>query len=118
MTIRVFDPPLDIGIKGAVELLCDNGIETFESCEGGEGHCYLEPTIRFHGERSEGFKALAVALQNALPVSTIRRIWPIIDGEPTGPYWEIVFLAKGSINHLPFAFRSSHSLQSGLPPVP
>jgi hypothetical protein len=99
ITLLDFDPPLDAGIRRAVEVLVTEGIETFESCEGGLGHSYPEPTVRFHGERPEGFKALAVALQNDLPVSSIRRIWRIIDGEPTGPYWEIVFWRK--IDYLP-----------------
>lgn len=90
----VFSPPLDPGIKRYVEILNEGGIETFESCQGGEGHCYPEPTVRFHGERSEGFKALAIAQQHAFPVASIRRTWPVIDGEPTGPYWELTFRTK------------------------
>ena len=50
-----------------------------------------EPTVRFHGEHSEGFRALAIALQRGLPVLDLRRYWAIIDGEPTGPYWELTF---------------------------
>lgn len=91
LTEREYEPPLDAGIKRAVKVLNDGGIETYESCEGGKGHAYKEPAIRFHGERSEGFRALALALQNNLPVSAIKRIWTIEDGEPTGPTWEIVF---------------------------
>lgn len=86
-----FDPPLDVGIADKVILLMDNGIETFESCDGGQGHAYAEPTIRFHGGRAEGFKALYCMLQHGFKPSKIGRIWPIIDGEPVGPYWEIVF---------------------------
>ena len=86
-----FDPPLDLGIERAVNLLVDAGIETFESCEGGSGHSYPEPTIAFHGGKEEGFRAMAIALQNGLPVSAIKRVWRIIDGEPTGPLWEMVF---------------------------
>jgi hypothetical protein len=86
-----FDSPLDPGIKHAVEMLRAGGIETFESCQGGEGHCYPEPTVRFHGDRSEGMRALAVALRASLRVSALRRTWPIIDGEPTGPHWEMTF---------------------------
>lgn len=88
---REYEPPLDPGVRRYVEVLNDAGIETFESCEGGEGHTYPEPTIRFHGDRSEGFKALAVVLQHAFPVRTVRRLWRILDGEPTGPYWELTF---------------------------
>jgi hypothetical protein len=84
-----FDPPLDKGIERAVCILNDAGVETYESCQGGPGHTYTEPTIRFHGARDEGFRALAVAMQNGLPVSALRRIWVILDGEPTGPEWEL-----------------------------
>lgn len=84
-------PGLDPGIEPFVEILRRNGIETFESCQGGDGHSYPEPTIRFHGNSSEGFRAFAIASTHALPVSCLRRIWTINDGEPTGPYWELVF---------------------------
>lgn len=81
---------LDPGIREVVGVLMSNGIETFESCEGGRGHAYPEPTVRFHGERSEGFRALAVATAHGLRVLALRRTWPINDGEPTGPWWELV----------------------------
>lgn len=85
-------PGLDTGIQTAVEVLIRAGIETFESCEGGQGHSYAEPTVRFHGERPEGFKALsAVMYDGRLKAQSLRRIWPVIDGEPVGPYWELVF---------------------------
>lgn len=35
-----YDPPLDQGIASAVHALAAAGIETFESCQGGEGHAY------------------------------------------------------------------------------
>jgi len=44
-----------------------------------------------HGEHSEGFRALAIALEHGLPVLDLRRYWAIIDGEPTGTYWELTF---------------------------
>ena len=92
-----YSPPLDEGISKEVSVLVKNSIETFESCQGGDGHSYPEPTIRFHGDRSEGFKALAVALQNGLEVNALKRVWDIIDGEPRGPWWEITFFpTKGN----------------------
>jgi len=87
-----FDPPLDKGIARYVQVLVIAGIETFESCEGGAGHAYPEPTIRFHGDNSSGFKALSIALQHQLPVTALRRIWVVIDNEPVGPEWEMTFL--------------------------
>ncbi len=82
---------LDNGIRRYVEVLVSAGIETYESCEGGEGHAFTEPTVRFHGDHTEGFKALAIALQHDLPVFSLRRVWSIEDLEPVGPTWEIVF---------------------------
>ena len=89
-----YDPPLDCGISDAVIVLQAAGIETFESCEGGPDHAYPEPTVRFHGNQAEGFKALAAAMHGGLPVTELRRVWPLLDGEPTGPWWELTF-AKG-----------------------
>lgn len=89
-----FSPALDSGIASYVLSLRADGVETFESCEGGNGHSYTEPTIRFHGNLSEGFRALAAAQRHNLPVFSLRRTWPIIDGEPTGPCWELTFSHK------------------------
>lgn len=86
-----FQPPLDPGIAEAVRVLRGAGIETFESCEGGLGHPFPVPTVRFHGDRSEGFRALAVALQMGLRVAELRRVWSIQDMEPVGPVWELTF---------------------------
>lgn len=87
-----FDPPLDPKIAPVVIALRNAAIETFESCDGGPGHAYPEPTVRFHGDRVEGFEALAAAIRAGFVVSAMRRTWPIIDGCPTGPYWEMTFV--------------------------
>jgi hypothetical protein len=87
---------LDPDIRDAVRILQTAGIETFESCQGGNGHALPEPTIRFHGEHGEGFRALAVAFENGVNVLSLRRAWSIEDGEPTGPCWEIVVLPSKS----------------------
>lgn len=92
--LREYSPPLDKGILRAVEILNQFGIETFESCEGGPGHAYPEPTVRFHGQREEIFRALSICLQHDLPVRAVRRTWPLSDGEPTGPHGEITFWRK------------------------
>lgn len=86
-----YDPPLDPGIKGAVEVLTAGGVDTFESCEGGVGHAYPVRTVRFHGERCEGPRAIGVAMAAGLPVAELRRVWDINDGELCGPYWEMTF---------------------------
>lgn len=86
-----FDPPLDPGIQRAVLCLRQAGVETFESCQGGSGHTYPAPSVRFHGDRAEGFRALAAAQRSDLPVAELRRVWSIQDLEPVGPVWEITF---------------------------
>jgi hypothetical protein len=82
---------IDKGIAREVSVLQSHGVETTESCQGGKGHPYPEPTIRFSGGHSEGFRALGIALQNGLRVSELRRIWSVLDGEPVGPQWEMTF---------------------------
>lgn len=86
---------LDEGIEAPVRILQAAGIETFESCEGGGGHAYPEPTIRFHGTPEAGWRALGVCLAHGLPIAALRRVWDILDGnEPSGPHWEITLRHK------------------------
>src|ERR1700680_2107984 len=62
------DPPpsppilgqIDLGIRQAVKRLQEHGIETCESCEGGPGHAYPEPTVAFYGTPEAGWRAVAV----------------------------------------------------------
>jgi hypothetical protein len=82
----------------AVRVLRENGVETVESCEGGPGHAFPEPTVCYAGEFNEGFRALAAVLRPSARVrigmrlSALRYVWTIIDGrEPTGPEWELVW---------------------------
>lgn len=83
---------LDPGIRKIVAILIENDIETFESCEGTKGHCYLEPTVRFNGKYEAGLRALALCYTYGVRVSQLRRAWNILDGEPVGPHWELTFL--------------------------
>jgi hypothetical protein len=85
---------LDLGIADHVRVLREHGVETFESCQGGDGHAACEPIVRFYGDKSEGFRALDIALKNGLPIRDLRRYWQVVDGEPCGPYWELVFRAS------------------------
>ena len=85
------DSVIDPGIRPVVSALLRDGIRTTESCEGGEGHSFPEPTVRFEGLYSEGFKALGTALYNGLPVVDLRRVWHMQDGELIGPEWEMTF---------------------------
>ncbi len=86
-----FELPLDRWISFAVKVLSEGGVETYESCEGGEGHSFPEPTVRFHGNHVEGFRAYAIAVNYGLPVFSLRRFWSVDDGELDGPHWEMTF---------------------------
>lgn len=92
------DMDLDPGIRRYVLIFRRAGIETNESCEGGPGHSFPEPTIRFGGNHGEGFKAISVAMTYALPVLALRRVWDVVGGEVTGPWWEITFRTKEPIH--------------------
>jgi hypothetical protein len=85
------DMPLDEGIRRAVLVLRSGGIETFESCEGGPGHAFPDPTVKFHGSAWAGYRALAVAMEHGLPVARLQRVYDVVDGQLTGPCWELVF---------------------------
>jgi hypothetical protein len=90
------DLALDPGIRGYVLALREGGVETFESCEGGDGHALTEPTVRFHGAVPAGFKAYAVACERGLPVAVLRLCYPVDDNKMlTGPWWEMTFATKG-----------------------
>ncbi len=94
MEMKIEGLGLDPGIERYVSVLMEAGIETTESCQGGKGHTYPEPAIKFCGDYSEGFRALAAATQAQLPVSELRRVWTIQGEEPHGPEWEMVFYSK------------------------
>ena len=85
------ESPLDPGIARYVEVLVKNGIETYESCQGGQGHSAPEPIVRFEGDRAEGYRAVAVALQHGFPVNELRRVWYVGDGEIEKPGWALTF---------------------------
>ena len=87
----ITDLPLDAGIRSYVLALRAGGIETFESCEGGPGHAFTEPTVRFHGDRAEGFRAFAVAMEWGLPVYKLRLAYAVDEGLLKGPWWEMTF---------------------------
>jgi hypothetical protein len=89
-----FIPPLDKGIREIVVQLIANGIETFESCEGGIGHSFPEPTVLFEGGDSEGLRAVALALETGLPVRRLRRVWGIQNNILHGPWWEMTFRSE------------------------
>lgn len=91
MSLPDADMAIDPDIAPAVSILFSNGVETFESCQGGEGHAFPEPTVRFHGDAWAGFAAFTVAMQHGLPVLAVRRTYAVINGQLSGPEWEMTF---------------------------
>jgi len=90
------ETPLDKGIRRYVLALREEGIETFESCEGGSGHSFAEPTVRFHGNAFEGYRAFTAAMNRGLPVCSVRQAYDVIDRRLVGPWWEMTFATKGA----------------------
>lgn len=90
------DLALDAGIRKAVLILRRGGVETFESCQGGAGHPFSDPTVKFHGGQGAGYHALAVALDHGLAVARLQRCYHLNGSELEGPWWELVFRATGT----------------------
>lgn len=103
-------PGLDPGIEPAVRVLRAAGVPTYESCEGGVGHSFSAPTVRFRGNMAEGFAALATAMNAeasiGLGVRELRRVWRLDDGEPTGPWWDLVFRPAPNSDYTSDGLRS------------
>lgn len=66
---------IDPLILPAVEVLNNHGFKTFESCQGGEGHAFLEPTVRFEGDEFDLIRAVDICKSYGLIVSEGRRIF-------------------------------------------
>lgn len=85
-------PGLDPGIAPIVRVLRAHGVETFESCEGGDGHAYHVPTVAVHGGRPEaGWHALSVALTYGYEPTTVARVWRISESAPVEVAWHLTF---------------------------
>ena len=90
-----FDPSLDEGIERAVLVLHNAGVTTFSSCEGGEGHCFPEPTVKFQGSFACAMQAAGIAINSGLPVKAVRETWSVQNGRFVGgPCWEMTFDKK------------------------
>ena len=106
--IYMYNLPSNIDplIRPAVKILNEHGFKTFESCQGGEGHAFLEPTIRFEGSEFDLIRAYEICELHGLPVMEVRRVYRktpihIDDNTPSvrqigetwdKPFDEIIFL--------------------------
>src|ERR1035441_3826925 len=83
---------LDAGIRFAVRVLhAAGGIETCQSCQGGNGHSYDRPTIDMicTGDDARGFRALAALCDYGLPVAEIAIVFSIKNWLPYEKLWRI-----------------------------
>lgn len=84
---------IDPGIRFAVVVLHARGIETCQSCGGGDGHAYDHPTVDLpagHGDNS-GMAALTALYEYGLPVMDLSLVWGVTAGLPGPPVWRITF---------------------------
>jgi hypothetical protein len=89
-----FEPPwknIDPAIAPLVKIFWEEGHEPFESCQGGPGHTFPEPTIRFSGSIAEGPRLVSTALRWGMVPCSLRRVWAIQDKEMVGADWEMTF---------------------------
>jgi hypothetical protein len=115
MTNAVPNPPaldlhsLDPGIREAVRILRDSGIDTLSSCEGRKNPGYQPkrdgphhgdwPYVIINGTAADAFVALGAVLREGLPVRSIEQSWfvyPEAPAVPVGPQWRITFWQKNS----------------------
>lgn len=85
---------IDRGIRFAVRVLHAEGVETCQSCEGGEGHAYHRPAVDLPAGAgdSAGFEAVAALIAHGLPVFRVSQVWNLDGlGRPFETIWRIEF---------------------------
>lgn len=63
---------LDERIRDAVMVLREAGVDTFASCQGGPGHMFRLPTIRFQGDEWAARLAIRVLAKNGYAADEVR----------------------------------------------
>lgn len=104
-----FSEFIDAGILPAVEVLNAFGFVTFESCQGGEGHCFPEPTVRFEGDEFALIRAFSLCELYKLNVSNARRVYrktPAYINDNTPAVKEIGEIWDKPFNELTFSIHS------------
>lgn len=66
---------LDPLIAPVVQILNEHGFKTFESCQGGEGHCYPEPTVRFFGAEFDLIRAYEICRHYGFNAHEVKRVY-------------------------------------------
>jgi len=69
------DHAIDAGIKDVVLMLNANGFNTIESCQGGQGHCFSDATVRFLGDEFDLIRAYELCKLNNINVYEAKRVY-------------------------------------------
>ena len=81
---------IDPEITLALRALADYGIDTFSSCQGGDGHSSAWPEILFHGDESAGLYAAWLLEAQGFRVQELSRHWDLDHGLPRQPFWRVM----------------------------
>ncbi len=97
---------IDEVIRPVVELLNKYGFKTFESCQGGKGHCFELPTVRFYGSEFDLIRAYELCALYKINVFQANRVFRKTDiykninhGESIGRSWDEPFNELTFIPH-------------------
>lgn len=80
---------IDPGIAAALRALAEYEIDTFSSCQGGDGHPCEMPEILFHGDESAGLYAVWLLEAQGFRVWELSRHWDLDHGLPRAPFWRV-----------------------------
>lgn len=89
---------IDEGIIEAVQVLNKHGFITWESCQGGDGHCFELPTVRFWGNEFDLIRACRICENYDFKLYQANRVYrtaEIATGDtnicPKGEVWDVPF---------------------------
>jgi hypothetical protein len=80
---------IDPEIAPALHALADYGIDTFASCQGGEGHASFMPEILFYGDENAGLYAVWLLEAAGFRVWELSRHWDLDHSLPRQPWWRV-----------------------------
>jgi len=85
---------LDAGIRLAVRVIHAAGIDTCQSCQGGEGHAYDQPSIDLcaSGHDARGFAVLSALTDYGLDVAELQLVWNVKNGLPYEQLWRVTLV--------------------------
>lgn len=89
MMPEAFYQKIDAGIRFAVRVLHAAGIETCQSCEGGDGHAYHDPTVDLVADDGAGLRAVAALSDYGLDVLALAMVWPVRHGLIVDRIWRV-----------------------------